>query len=800
MVREKVEEMLNQDNYGGFHIPYPQCSDSRVGAFVCNGDVFKMMYYDPTKSQMGNMNAIGMRGPKTSRVIQLGFHDCLKYTDGTEGGAVNGCDGCLSWKGMGFEFNETWFVGNPDNQSFVNHFTQSYPKRNETDNNGLAASVIALEMIYTNASWPHTARPLNMSLRESGKSRADLWAFAANVALEIEIVRANFACDVDIERQQATILEGRDKCDIKLHRPIKFQYGRKDCIPEEGQDAPYKTSRHENHDNPWGHGDAVIANFNRDFDMPAEQTIALMAAHGIQSRIHNKIMATKYAWIGTPYLSNMFFRTLAEKPLYEYEQDVEGFEVLNVGLVGDKEGKPVDNYGYVLSCTAMWNDTTNGENGPCYFKKQPNLEKNSVQRSSSVYTEKNFGPRFAVDGFVTDYGWDFFSTDPKGTMNPWIELKLAARKTISSVNIKHRPDCCWDNFKNIEIRAGVERLGENVEGELININTVCATFEGPGGWNKEGYTIVCDTPIEADYITVQMREEGVLQINELTVNGEPSVGNFLQEKSDDDFLRVRCYDTRRKANNPNLDGELLKVPQNHVDENGEMITGGWWTVDPPADCCDDATLSDIPGSEVYKIQQGGCKWVLPRGTDRHNFVMNYEMSMYQKFSVNENNRPHGCRGLEPVPLEEKGAHNIMGKERVECGKNLNSAFSSSGDSYSGIIDRFAEEHDHWAMSFLDGWERMLRNGYGEGELLDGPQNSWLGYKSWTKVEVNTDDFEKYIIDNTPAARITNNSAENPTIMSNERDTFKDECGFKSGMTSWNKNFARCPKKIFDFEN
>merc|ERR550519_313046 len=196
-----------------------------------------MVYYDPTKSQMGNQNSIGIRGPKTSRAIQLGFHDCLKYTDGPEEGSVNGCDGCLNWDGMGFEFNETWFVGNPDNQSSVNHFTQSYPKKNATDNNGLAGTVIALEMIYTNASWPPMARPLNISLKDSGKSRADLWAFAATVALEIEIVRANYACDIDLERQQVTILEGREKCDIKLHKPLKFQYGRRDCLPELGQDA-----------------------------------------------------------------------------------------------------------------------------------------------------------------------------------------------------------------------------------------------------------------------------------------------------------------------------------------------------------------------------------------------------------------------------------------------------------------------------------------------------------------------------------------------------------------------------------
>ena len=31
------------------------------------------------------------------RLIQLAFHDCLRYEDGT-----GGCDGCLNWAGMGW--------------------------------------------------------------------------------------------------------------------------------------------------------------------------------------------------------------------------------------------------------------------------------------------------------------------------------------------------------------------------------------------------------------------------------------------------------------------------------------------------------------------------------------------------------------------------------------------------------------------------------------------------------------------------------------------------------------------------
>lgn len=36
-----------------------------------------------------------MDTPNAAKMLRLGFHDCLKYTDGT-----GGCDGCLNWEGM----------------------------------------------------------------------------------------------------------------------------------------------------------------------------------------------------------------------------------------------------------------------------------------------------------------------------------------------------------------------------------------------------------------------------------------------------------------------------------------------------------------------------------------------------------------------------------------------------------------------------------------------------------------------------------------------------------------------------
>ena len=49
-------------------------------------------------------------------------------------------------------------------------------------------------MIYTLTDWPLGARSLPVSLKESGKSRADLWAFAGSVGLERAIDWSNFNC------------------------------------------------------------------------------------------------------------------------------------------------------------------------------------------------------------------------------------------------------------------------------------------------------------------------------------------------------------------------------------------------------------------------------------------------------------------------------------------------------------------------------------------------------------------------------------------------------------------------------
>ena len=66
-----------------------------------------------------------------------------------------------------------------------------------------------------------------------------------------------------------------------------------------------------------------------------------------------------------------------------------------------------------------------------------------------------------------------------------------------------------------------------------------------------------------------------------------------------------------------------------------------------------------------------------------------------------------------------------------------------------IVEEFASDNEVWAEKFLEGWQQMTSNGYTSEELVDGPQNGWIGYYSLTKQGVEIPDFEAFIADNAP---------------------------------------------------
>ena len=111
--------------------------------------------------------------PNVAKFVRLTFHDCIKDTE------TGGCNGCLNFRNMGVEGRDR----NCLRRQTCKHDTHE----RVTDNNNLLWVARVLEILYTNKNPPFSrARrfQLKTSLRDSGKSRADLWAYAGMVAME----------------------------------------------------------------------------------------------------------------------------------------------------------------------------------------------------------------------------------------------------------------------------------------------------------------------------------------------------------------------------------------------------------------------------------------------------------------------------------------------------------------------------------------------------------------------------------------------------------------------------------------
>jgi len=287
-------------------------------------------------------------------LLRLAFHDCVRYTDGS-----GGCDGCLNHTNVG--------APHPNPNEAADVF--AFKPLNDTDNNGLTAIVEVLELVYMTTDWPWQEAALNASLYQLGKSRADLWQLAALIALEKSFERANRACDLDKHaRQQVTLLESREACEVKITAPLKFKSGRSDCVPDANDplDRKYAAAKAEAKPRMFGDANHATDFFKNEFGMGAIHSTALQAIHGA---VHVAHIGVKYTWFGGGYLSNMFYKMIANKPTYRFQNggDLSFGAGQNIWRTaqGDTDGNPVAQTGWRASCMYGW-DTPEG--GPCFLR------------------------------------------------------------------------------------------------------------------------------------------------------------------------------------------------------------------------------------------------------------------------------------------------------------------------------------------------------------------------------------------------------------------------------------------------
>jgi len=242
--------------------------------------------------------------------LRLGFHDCLKYTDGS-----GGCDGCLEWAGVGHRYPRGHLEKGLVNSS----------SRPDGHNNGLSQTVRVLEAIYTDRSFPSKTPVLPTSPRDGGKSRADLWAFAVLEAVTYTTELNNQACD-DPESlvkfnnmNQCNPRAGMDGCKVDSSRPFAFKTGRKDCT-DQTYPGTFKTVKKEVHPDPGWNGPKVVDFMQTQFGFNGRETVAIMGAHTL-GRVHVTVSLMRYTWKtrSAMLFNNGYFRNLARREDWYYD-------------------------------------------------------------------------------------------------------------------------------------------------------------------------------------------------------------------------------------------------------------------------------------------------------------------------------------------------------------------------------------------------------------------------------------------------------------------------------------------------
>jgi len=172
-------------------------------------------------------------------------------------------------------------------------------------------TVEVLEKIYTDRTFPSGTPLLPFSLQQSGKSRADLWAFATMDAVQYSIEKNNHVCrDPEIfAPEQCHPRAGKQDCKVLMDRPFRFKTGRQDCS------CDFKTYKKEVSPDAETNGAGTVKFFQENFNFKnGEDIVAIMGAHTL-GRPHVTQSLFRYVWkaYSGSLFNNGYFRNLAKK-------------------------------------------------------------------------------------------------------------------------------------------------------------------------------------------------------------------------------------------------------------------------------------------------------------------------------------------------------------------------------------------------------------------------------------------------------------------------------------------------------
>jgi len=178
-------------------------------------------------------------------------------------------------------------------------------------------------------------------MKESGKSRADLWAFAALVAIQWSGNANNLGCQGK-GKFCGAIRHDQDDCEMNLAALKSFKTGRQDCTPDSDLDRPFLTTKEEIHPTIHGNGPTTVNYFKDNFGMTAREAAALVEGAHSLGKINEEVSLSIYSWTRgqEQYLNNQLFRELRLENMFKSHQC--GKKHNDFFLLGNASGQPAE--------------------------------------------------------------------------------------------------------------------------------------------------------------------------------------------------------------------------------------------------------------------------------------------------------------------------------------------------------------------------------------------------------------------------------------------------------------------------
>jgi len=728
IVRAKLNRMFNE----GQTLVW-EAANSYFG----HGEWFKASWYS---------------GLNAAKVLRLGFHDCLKYKDGT-----GGCDGCLQWDRMEHRF---W-----------NHKSGEINSTDRPDggNNGLTTVVHVLEAIYMHRNFPGAAPRLPISLQESGKSRADLWAFAVIEAVRYTMEMNNWACDepdIDGKVGWGHCPPRLGESDCKFAVPVfSFQTGRKDCISTSS--PGFKTNKVESHPNPHWNGKKVVDFMQHDFGFSGQETVAIMGAHTIGAFTY-AISLFRYTWKTQSSLlfNNGYYRNLAMKPDWYFPAGGNiAHRPCGKNIVDNSTGeRPVARFK-----TFAWGDTDVG--GPVQWVQEklvcPQCHDVNLLWGKPYY-EKCCKPKM--------------STQFEANLNQ----TLAELKAIDYAQGPLNKPNCPANFEAIPDRAACVQGANSLQRPFEDDYSHRSMTDHPYGCFVDAQSKIHFNPNGSKNQSA-IQYSALCRRNALPYNHDAWASGICPAGSeiilDEGACKLAAQDLQKKFNPwrsvwaPR--GCLLGFSEVYFNPQGS--TTGWWNLaplcrkhipKPSTAVCEtttgqacvfpfkyngksysgcaiqgnneswcytkvDQTGHGVPGHrgtcasscrlDYKELEYKGCDascqiWMFIPGRDE--CMLSSDMGLYWDFNVSNDGIPFGCKGFENFNektfLHPRGAHNTV----PECSLNALSVPAGTA-SLSQVVELYANNQTQFVNDFALVLTKMLANGY--SNLTSAPAAGMRGF-------------------------------------------------------------------------